>query len=153
MSLRERWFSPGHDIDVQARYWRDNVAAARQGGAACRHFLEVRFEDLIQEPEPQLRRICRFVDLELQPDMLRYAERAPRRLEEHVARYQTDGSLLVSQEERLRQQAHTRQAPDTAKIGLWRQALTEEENRRFEEIAGDMLTAYGYPLDSRSPQS
>ncbi len=145
VSLRERWFSPGFDIAIQAGHWRDNVAAAREGGAACRYFLEVRFEDLLREPEGTVRRICRFVELDYHPAMLQYPERAPSRLEEHRTRYRTDGSVLVSQEERLRQSAHTRQPPDLAKIGSWRQALSTEECRRFEEIAGHLLAAYGYP--------
>ena len=145
VSLRERWFSPGFEIEVQARHWRDNVAAARRDGPACRHFLEVRFEDMVQDPEAVLRRICGFVELPYHPDMLRFPERAPERLEEHRTRYRPDGSVLVSHEERLRQQAHTRRPPDPAKIGLWRQALLAEEARRFEEIAGDLLDAYGYP--------
>lgn len=144
VSLRERWFSPGRDIEVQARHWRDNVTAARTEGAACRHFLEVRFENLLRDPETVLRRICAFVELDFHAGMLRYPERVPERLEEHRARYRVDGSLLVSREERLRQQAHTRLAPDLGKIGVWRRELSEEEARRFEEIAGDLLAAYGY---------
>ena len=146
ISLRERWFSPGRDIEVQASHWRGNVTAAREGGAVCRHFLEVRFEDLVRDAETELRRICRFLDLEPHPDMLRFFERAPSRLEEHQDRYRADGSVLVSREERLKQQAHTRRPPDLSKIGLWRQELSNEECRRFEEIAGDLLAAYGYPL-------
>jgi hypothetical protein len=149
VSLRERWFSPGFEIETQAHHWRDNVEAARRDGPGCRHFLEVRFEDLVQAPEAVLRRICGFVDLDYHPDMLRFPERAPGRLEEHRTRYRPDGSVLVSHEERLRQQAHVQNPPDASKIGIWRQALSEEEARRFEEIAGDLLAAYGYPLLSR----
>ena len=149
-SLRERWFSPGHDIGVQAAFWRDNLLAARRQGAECRHFLEVRFEDLVEDSEAVLRRICDFIALDFRPEMLRYHERAPRRLEEHGARYAVDGRLLVSREERLRQQAHTRVPPDAAKIGAWRAALSPEEGRRFEEIAGDLLAAYGYSVEKPS---
>ncbi len=144
VSLRERWFSPGRDIAVQAAFWRDNLLAARREGAACRHFLEVRFEDLVHDPETILRRICGFIALDFQPEMLRHDERAPQRLEEHGARYGTDGSLVASQEDRRRQQVQSRRRPDTDKIGVWRQLLSVEECRRFEEIAGDLLAAYGY---------
>lgn len=144
VSLRQRWFSPGWDIAIQAAHWRDNVAAARREGACCRHVLEVRFEDLIRDPETALRRVCAFVDLGYHPDMLRYPERTPARLEEHRERRKTDGTVLVSHEERQRQQAHTRRPPDLDKIGVWRRELSEEEARRFAEIAGDLLAAYGY---------
>jgi Sulfotransferase family len=144
VSLRERWFSPGHDIAVQATFWRDNLLAARREGNACRHFLEVRFEDLVREPETALRRICGFIALDFRPEMLRHDERAPQRLAEHGARYTADGSLLLSREDRRRQQAQSCQLPAPEKIGAWRHSLSAEECRRFEEIAGDLLGVYGY---------
>jgi hypothetical protein len=144
VSLRERWFSPGRDIAVQAAFWRDHVMAARQDGRACRHFLEIRFEDLVRDPEPVLRRICDFIALEPRPEMLRYPERAAQRLEEHGARHTADGVVLVSREERSRQQVHSRCPPDPAKIGVWRRELSTGEARHFEEIAGDLLAVYGY---------
>ena len=55
VSLRRQWFSPGHDIQTQARYWRDNVLLARQQAAGCRHYLELRYEDLVRAPEAALR--------------------------------------------------------------------------------------------------
>ena len=144
VSLRKRWFSPGHDIEVQARYWRDNVAAARREGAACRHFLEIRFEDLLRDLEGVVRRLCAFLELELHPAMLDHSAGAARRLEEHGPRHRRDGTVLVSHEERRRQQAHSAQPPDLSKIGVWREALTTDEARRFGEVAGDWLAAYGY---------
>jgi hypothetical protein len=149
VSLRERWFSPGRDIETQAAHWRDNVAAARREGAGCRHFLEVRFEDLIREPEPVVRKICGFIALPYHPDMHRHSERAAERLEEHQTRYRPDGTVLVSREERLRQAETAQRPPDLSKIGIWRQALSEDEAARFEEIAGDLLAVYGYPLEIR----
>jgi sulfotransferase family protein len=131
-------------IPVQAAFWRDHVIAAREQGRACRHFLEVRFEDLVRDPEAVLRRVCDFTALELRPEMLRYPERVAQRLEEHGARHTADGGVLVSREERLRQQAHSHRPPDPTKIGVWRRELSAEEARRFEELAGELLDAYGY---------
>ena len=147
VSLRERWFSPGHDIEVQATFWREQVAAARRDGPATGRFLELRFEDLVREPEPTLQRLCDFVELAFDPAMLAYPQRAAERLAEHGTRYRRDGSVLVSREERLRQQAHVDRPPDTAKIGLWRRALAAGEAGRFEAVAGDLLAAYGYSLE------
>lgn len=145
VSLRQRWFSPGHDIEVLARHWCDHVATARRDGPATGRFLEVRFEDLIREPEAVLLRICRFVELDYRPDMLRYPERAGDRLAEHGDRYRPDGVLLVSRQERLRQQEHVGRPPDVERIGVWRRVLSREECLRFEVIGGHLLAAYGYP--------
>jgi hypothetical protein len=146
LSLRRTWFSPGDDVETLARYWRDNVAAARAGGAVVRRFLELRYEDLVAAPEPALRDVCAFLDLPFRAQMLRYPERAPGRLAEHRERKRPDGSLMVSREERLRQQALTLEAPRASRVGVWRLEMGREEALRFEAIAGDLLAAYGYPV-------
>jgi hypothetical protein len=146
LSLRRTWFSPGDDVETLARYWRDNVAAARAGGAVVRRFLELRYEDLVAAPEPALRDVCAFLDLPFRAQMLRYPERAPGRLAEHRERKRPDGSLMVSREERLRQQALTLEAPRASRVGVWRREMGREEALRFEAIAGDLLAAYGYPV-------
>jgi hypothetical protein len=144
VSLRLRWFSPGHDVDTQARYWQENVLTARAQGAGCRHYLELRYEDLLRAPEAALRRVCAFLGLSYHPAMLRYHERTPERLREHGARARPDGTLLVTREERLRQQEMTTRPPDLSRIGAWRQSLSRDECLRFEELAGDLLRDLGY---------
>jgi hypothetical protein len=143
-SLGRQWFSPGPDIESQAAYWRYQVAAARRQGALCRHYLEVRYEDLVRRPAAELRRVCAFLDLEFHPDMLRYHERAPWRLREHETRFGPDGVALVTHEQRLVQQRLTLSPPDPTRIGLWRQQLTPGECRRFHEVADSLLGELGY---------
>lgn len=143
-SLRRQWFSPGDDMAVQARYWSDNVSEARTQGGRCRHYTEVRYESLIEDPERSLRALCAFLDLEFETPMLRWFERAPSRLAEHQERRNTDGSIVVTREQRLRQQAATLQPADPARVGAWRRLLTKEEVQSFETEAGDVLRAFGY---------
>jgi hypothetical protein len=144
ISLRERWFSPGRDIATQARYWRENVLAARHQGIVCRHYLELHFEALIAETEIQLRRICDFIELDFDPRMLQYHRHAAARLVEHGERRRRDGSLVVSGPERARQQLRASQPADPAAIGVWRSALTQGEAATFTTIAGDALALFGY---------
>ena len=146
VSLRSRPFSPGHDIAVQANYWRENVLIAREQGRACKHYHELRYEDLLREPEAKLRGVCAFLELEFDAAMLRYHERTPERLREHHARHRADGSVMISQEERLAQQAKTQSPLDLSRIGAGRRSLSTEENRQFETIAGDTLKSCRYPL-------
>ena len=44
------------------------------------HYTEVHFEDIVADTEGSLRRICDFIDLEFDPVMLDYHERAEGRL-------------------------------------------------------------------------
>jgi hypothetical protein len=146
LSLRSRFFSPGPDTETQAGYWRENVESARQAGSRCRHYLEIRYEDLLRDTEAVLRKICAFIDLTFTRDMLRYHERTPERLREHLSRYQVTGRLLISHEDRLRQQATTMRAPDVSRIGVWRHEMSSDEIRRFQNVAGPLLEELGYPL-------
>ncbi len=143
-SLRERWFSPGYEIEVQANFWLDHVRAGQQQGAAAGHYLELRYEDLIERPERELRRLCAFLELEFEPAMLRYYERTPERLAEHLERRGADGGLVVSQADRRAQQEATTRPPDRSQIGTWQQRMTPADAARFEAIAGDLLREYGY---------
>jgi hypothetical protein len=145
VSLRQRWFSPGYDVGTQARYWRDNVLTARAQGRRCRHYIEVRYEDLLRDAEGVLQQICSCLELDYAPQIVRYYERTPERLEEHLGRVRADGTVIVDREERLKQQAHTKLPPDLTRIGAWRQTLTHDEAQQFEAIAGDVLHDFGYP--------
>jgi hypothetical protein len=146
VSLRDCWFSPGRDIRVQACYWRSLVQATRQQARLCRHYLEVRYEDLVRGPEPVLRSACAFLELPFDAAMLSYHERAAERLCEHRDRIRADGTVQVSHAERLRQQAATLRPPDPSRIGRWQCQLTRVEVLAYEAEAGPLLRELGYAL-------
>jgi hypothetical protein len=143
VSLRRQWFSPGADIGVQARFWLDNVSAAIADSAGVPHYLEVRFESLVRDPERELRRVCDFIELEFDAAMLRHDRVAAARLREHAGRELADGRSL-SAEDRRRQQASSAKAPDPAAIGRWKTALDASEQACFARIAGALLQQLGY---------
>ena len=144
LSLRRMWFSPGHDIETQAAYWRDCVTAARTAGAGRADYLEVRYETLVQHPGNVLQAICGFVELDYDPAMLAYHLRTPERLTEHKARLRPDGTPLVTRERRLDQVRLTTAPPDPSRVAVWKEAMSPDEQRRFSEVAGDLLEDLGY---------
>lgn len=144
VSLRQRWFSPGHDIEVQAEFWSRHVLAAREQAPGPDRYLEVLYEHLLADPERELSRICNFLELAFDPVMLRYYERTPERLREHGPRRHVDGRILATHEQRLEQQAWTTKPPDLTRIGSWRRELTADEVATFDRVAGHVLRAYGY---------
>ena len=77
-------------------------------------------------------------------DMLRYHEFAPARLREHQARVRPDGSVVVTHEQRLRQQYRTTQPPDRSRVSVWKHEMGRDEQLRFEAIAGDVLREFGF---------
>lgn len=148
LSYRDKWFGPGDDLIAAARLWRDRILAARAQSAtlAPGRYLELRFEDLIADPERALRRVCAFLELEFEPGMLDYHARAPHRLAEFRDRRDGEGRVTVPRARRLSIHANTTRPPDPAQSGKWRTGLTPEEIALFEREAGDLLTALGYAL-------
>jgi Sulfotransferase family len=144
LSLRPLWFAPGKDIRTIARHWKNRIEQAKALSANCRHYLEIHYEDLVRHPESELGKICTFIELEYDPQMLNYFTSARKRLDEIKTRYRPDGSLLISKEERLFNQRFTSLPPDQTRIFRWKQEMTREEKHEFESEAGDLLRTLGY---------
>ena len=115
--VTETWMHPGTPADFACQ-WRTEVAGARRLG--CRvgsRYLEVRYEELVADVEPTLRRICSYADLEYEPGMLEYAN--------HV-----DVSAKPHQQ-RLKQ-------PPTSGLRDWRRQMSPGDVAAFEQVAGDL---------------
>lgn len=146
LSLREMWFSPGQEMEDLAAHWCKLVSAGLDHGARCRNYIRLRFEDLVRSPRETLETICRFIDLAYDDAMLNYYVRSPGRLREHKSRFRVDGSLIVTHEQRVRQQERTMQPPDSGRVFAWKRDMTAEERGRFESVAGDLLAELGYEI-------
>jgi hypothetical protein len=146
LSLRPMWFAPGQDIASLAASWKRHVTRARLAGWGDEDYLEVRFERLVTDTEAVLREVCEFVELPFDAAMLRYFERAPQRLEQHVARHSASGELLVSHEQRIEQHRLTVRPPAPERIYRWKDEMSAEEQVEFQEVAGELLGELGYEL-------
>lgn len=146
LSLRGMWFSPGEEMEVQAAHWRDWVNAARESGRGRSDYLEVSYESLVRQPQGVIEGVCSFIGLDFAPVMLDYHNRTSARLKEHKTRYRADGSILVTHEMRLEQMRLTTRPPDTSRISGWKTAMSPEDRKRFEAIAGDLLRELGYEI-------
>jgi hypothetical protein len=146
LSLRKMWFSPGQEIETQAAYWRECVLAARGTGLGREDYMEVLYEDLILDTRESLERICGHIGLSFDEAMLSYYTRAPERLREHKGRSRADGTPLMTQEQRLRQQERTTKPPDPSCVFAWKRVMSEDERLRFQLVAGDLLKDLGYEV-------
>lgn len=145
VSLRPLWFAPGQDMTSLALEWCRSVRAARAAGAELGpRYLEVRYEDLVRDPRGELSRATDLVDLPFAPEMLRYFEGATERLREGQARVDAAGRVLVSQEQRLRNQEMAQRPLDPERIGRWRRELTAAEEAELNAAAGELLASLGY---------
>jgi hypothetical protein len=127
---RDEW-GPSTLADA-AFYWASRV---RRGQASGRElgptrYTESRYEDLVADPEEVTRRLCGFLDLEYQDEMMRYHER---------------GAAFIAAT-RDPQAFGGLARPVTKGMRDWRTEMEPDDVLRFEAIAGDLLAELGYEL-------
>lgn len=144
LSVRPLWFAPAQDFAGLAAHWQHIVRTARSQAQECPHYREVRYENLIREPERELTALCEYLDLPFDSAMLAYHERAAERLQEHRDRTSADGTLIVTNETRRRAHELTSHPPDVTRIGVWRSQMPPEAQHDFLAFAGDLLRELGY---------
>jgi len=134
-------------VAAVAGRWQEKVAKARRDAPRLKHYLEVRYEDLILAPERTLAEICEFVELPFDEAMLDYHERAGERLEEMKRELPAEGGKTeLSVERRMATHAKTREPPDPSRVARWREQMSTEDRAEFEATAGELLAELGYPV-------
>ena len=130
--------------DVAGR-WRRKIEKARAAAPKLRHYIEVRYEDLILDTEPTLRRISDFIDLPWSASMLDYYERSPERLTEMKRGLPADGrSAELDVERRMATHAMTTKPPDADRVSRWKRQMSAADREAFEGVAGATLADLGY---------
>jgi hypothetical protein len=109
--------------------WQREIRDAQRFGRT-RPYLELRYEDLVADPEARLRDVCGFLGLEFEPGMLEYHRR--------------ENPALYADHPRLAQ-------PPVRDARSWRKEMRGEDAELFEAIAGDLLTELGYERAHPSP--
>lgn len=109
--------------------WAKEVSDARAVGqrVGIARYHEVRYEELVGDPEAVVVGICAFAGLAFEPDMLAYAD-------------SVDVSEKPHQQRLLR--------PPTSGVRSWREDMAPEDVDAFEAVAGDVLRDLGYVATS-----
>ena len=155
LSTNKRIVERGHREPLpakrSARRWRNRIEKARAEGPKLGEYLEIRYEDLVTDTEPPLRRVCDFIELEFEPAMLRYHETASERLSEMAgAMPARDGRPEREAGERLKAHAMAMKPPSKERIEVWREDMSAADQAEFEDVAGELLDDLGY---ARAPLS
>jgi hypothetical protein len=119
------WALPRTAAQFAARWRTEILAARRLGKHVGGRYLELRYEDLVVEPERELRRVCEHASLRWEPAMLEHAD-AP--------------EVSAMPEHRNLAQ------PPTPGLRDWRSQMQREDALAFEQVAGDVLRSAGYEL-------
>lgn len=136
-------------VERHAMIWKRRINRARGQSPRLKHYLEVRYEDLVADPEAVLHTICEFIELPYDPAMLKYHERSADRLQE-IARDldDDDGGALRVADERIEAHQLVTDAPRQDRVDRWRELMPPEDIATFEGIAADLLEELGYELGS-----
>jgi hypothetical protein len=149
LSQRARAINEQPPPAEQAARWVKRIRKSREQAAALKgpRYAEARYEDLVREPEPTLRRICELCELEWDPGMLTYYERAEERLAEMAGELRPEGHH-ARQEAGYRIENHkpTTRPPDPSRLDKWRREMSEQDLTAYEEVAGEMLRDLGYEV-------
>ena len=114
------------------RWLQDTTA----GMAWRRHpnYMELRYEDLVEDLEPNLKRLCAFVGEPWSQELLEY----------HLQQSQRQNPLHFFGS------ANAIQPISTKAIGRWREELTEDELGLFYRLAARRLVELGYCIEPAS---
>jgi hypothetical protein len=127
--------------------WQRRIRRAQQQGRKLNHYLELRYEDLVTDTEPNLRKIAEFIELPWDPVMLRYYEHAADRMAEMARDLpSTDGKPVRPGEERMQAHAMTQKPPDPSAMYRWKEKMSPEDVRDFDAAAGELLAELGYEV-------
>lgn len=120
-----------------ANHWKNRVRRGRAAGRAigAERYMEVRYEDVVADPEAVARRVCDFLGLEFEEGMLRYHERSKAFIE---STKDPEAFKNLSK-------------PITAGLRDWDEEISRDDRRLFEAVAGDLLEELGYPVSGAAP--
>jgi hypothetical protein len=141
------------DVAVAARRWKRRIRTARRHARRLPPgtYTEVRYEDLVSDAEPELRKVAAFAGLGWDSAMLDYHADAAERMKSVGRDIERARGGTITAAERRSQHALVAEPLRRDRIGRWRAEMDPEDLRRFEEVAGDLLEELGYPIGTVAP--
>ena len=117
------------NVATAATLWSGRVQAGLRDGRPLggKRYLEINYEDLVEDPKGEIGDLCGFLDLEFDDGMLNYTEG----LGEAVL---SRGTIY---------NPNVRQSPNP-RLRSWEQSMPDDHVEIFEAVAGDVLSELGY---------
>ncbi|MGI8460925.1 MAG: sulfotransferase family protein [Solirubrobacterales bacterium] len=134
------------EVSGAATEWVGQIKKARRSARRLDAYTELRYEDLVEDPEPALRQVCDECRIDFDPAMLDYHQGAEKRMAETVREFSRGEGTAISAEQRAAQHANVAKPPQRERAGRWRRDMSTEQIAAFESVAGPLLADLGYDL-------
>jgi hypothetical protein len=140
---RQAFLNSGEGIFLEERLrsivvgWRDNVSSAIRYGRDLLgdNYTEVRYEDLLERPEEEVKRLFEFLGVDTSKEVVK-------RCVESASFEALTGRERGSEDYTLGWRKHRKGI-----AGDWKNEFTERDKEIFKEEAGDLLVELGYEKD------
>lgn len=118
-----------------ARYWCNQVEEGQSYGETLGidRYYEIRYEELVLNPERELEKLCGWLQIDYTPQMLEY--------------YQDVESKIPQSHKNLFEL--NRKPLESSRIYAWKRTLKDVEIADIESIQGELLTKLGYDLSGK----
>jgi hypothetical protein len=118
-----------------AALWKARVKLGMEQGRplGTARYVELRYERLLANPQEEVEGLCSFLDLEFDPAMLDYSERARSEVLDRARLYNPNVMRSIT------------------KTRSWDEQMPRSQVEVFEAVAGDTLTELGYERAFPSP--
>lgn len=135
MSWKKVRFGPEHFYSI-ANLWNKYVQKAEdiKSNVSKKRFHEVKYEDILRDPNQNIKKICQFLDESFDSRMIEFYK-SPRS-------YPTDD----------RNERNLSRPLLRDNMNKWKSSISERDLRIFESVAGETLRRYGYNLDLQDPR-
>lgn len=123
------------DLIGAAEWWNEYIRLARCVGAVLGEdtYTEVRYEDLVEAPEKELRRLCEFVGEKFEDSMLNYHQ----------------SSSVAIPESRKAQHHNSGEPPKKSRTYAWKKEMSDTHVDMFSDYAKHSLKSLGYEVPQR----
>ncbi|WP_341936703.1 sulfotransferase family protein [Marinimicrobium sp. C2-29] len=131
LSLLDRSWGPSN-FPIAMQFWKEMATLCKVQLAMLPpdRYLELRFEDLVREPEENLRKICSLLKIDFQNEM--------------VSSYSNEWDSLPDAVKRIH--ANLQQGPSENQCYKWKSVLDGPDQAIAYEISGDLLNQHGYDV-------
>jgi len=124
------------DLVGAAEWWNEYIRLACSVGAVLgkNKYAEVKYEDLVQDPEKELKRLCEFIGEEFDESMLNYHQSAD----------------VAIPESRKAQHHNSGEPPKQSRTFAWKKEMSLTNIDLFSDYAQNSLELVGYEIPQRN---